>query len=222
MKSGLNSDFRVQVRKQEDDEDRQFSKFYQGIFSVNLNYLVTITFIPEFTRTGKTWFLDIPDNVDIVHSSQEARLFTAALSDIMVTPDDSRAGQEELIPIPHPPPPIPDFGPQMGVIFYVTAEQFTRFSQELAVIEEQTFSVYGSFAVSKLEHFECVQFILNKVITSEHFSEAHLTMLGRKRASRSLHQPPKKRAATESTSYTPRAKATGLKEQRAFALKLSG
>lgn len=178
MKSGLARDFTVRVTRQEDEEERQYSAFYSGIFSVDLNYLLSIMFIPEFKHDDANWSLTIPNNVDQVRSMQEARLFTAALSEIIVTPDSSRAAREERFPQPPPLRSIPETLPRQGIIFYVTPEQFRSFSYELAEIEAQTFSVWGSFPVSQLSHFECIQFITNHIITSAHLADEQRKLIG--------------------------------------------
>lgn len=181
MKFGYPQDFAVRVRKQEEDEERSVSRFYRGIYSVSLNFLVHIMFIPPFSHRGKRWALDIPDDIDEVHSVQEARLFTAALSEITVTPDNSRAGQEQLIALAAPLSPVADMATRQGVIFYVTPEQFALFTQELAELAEQTFSIYGFFPVSKLEHLESIKFITNKIIRSHYFSEKNLKIIGQQK-----------------------------------------
>ena len=181
MKYSLDYDFTVQVRGQEGEEDQQFARFYQGIYSVTLNTFVDVMFVPSFCREVKGWSLHLPFNVNEVHSAQEARLFTAALSDLIVTPDDYRAGEEELIPPPPSPPPYTHIAPEMGVIFYVTPQQFALFSQELAEIEQETFSLYPTVPVSKIAHFACIKFITEKIMTSPYFSEENLRILGRQK-----------------------------------------
>jgi hypothetical protein len=65
---------------------------------MTLNDFVNVIFIPSFPRDKENWSLNIPTYVEYVRSFQEARQFTAALSDYTVTPDNLRAGQQELIP----------------------------------------------------------------------------------------------------------------------------
>lgn len=179
MKHSFDVDFTVQVREQVRDEDTEFAQFYQGIYSMALNSFVHIMFIPYFSREVKDWSLRIPDDVDEVHSRQEARLFTAALAEYTVMPDELRAGQEQLIALPPPLPPCPDVAPRQGVIFYVTRQQFALFSEELAEIEQFAFALHATVRVSKIAHFECIKFIQKIVMNSAHFSEKSLIMLGR-------------------------------------------
>ena len=179
MKYSFDTDFTVQVREQVREQEPDFAQFYQGIYSMALNTFVDVMFIPYFLREVKGWSIKIPNNIDIVHSKQKARLFTAALADYIVMPDPSRAGQEELIPQLPSPRPYFDTPLDTGVIFYVTPQQFALFSQELAQIEQQASGLYDSVRVSKLAHFECIKFINKIVMTSEHFSQESLRMLGR-------------------------------------------
>lgn len=177
-------EFKVQVRHQERDEDPSVARFFRGIFWMTLNSFVHVIFIPSFPRERENWSLKIADDVDDVRSLSEARQFTAALSDYTVTPDDDRAGQQELIPIP-PPPQIsaPGFRDEMatesrtGVMFYVTQKEFTRFSQELALISEHTFELNEYIPFSEAKDFECMQLILDIIATSPDFSQEDTKIL---------------------------------------------
>jgi hypothetical protein len=185
MKFGFPRNFAVRVRNQKEDEDSATAHFYDGIYSVALNFLLPIDFIPEFQRETKRWYLEGPNDVDNIESVQEARLVTAALSEYVVTEDIYHAGQEELIPLTIP-PSLSNVRPEVGIIFYVTPEKFALFSQELAQIAEKTSSVYDYFPVSQLTDFEVIQFILHQVISSTHFSEKSLKIIGR--AEKTVHQ----------------------------------
>lgn len=179
MKHSFNYDFTVQARRQERDEEPEVALFYEGIYSVALNTFVDVMFIPYFSRDVEDWSLRIPLNIDKVYSWQEARLFTAALSDVTVTPDEYKAGNEELIALPSPHSPSMKIGQEMGLIFYVTNAQFALFSQELAEIEKQAFSLYDSVPVSSIADFESIRFILNRIMICKHFPEESLKILGR-------------------------------------------
>jgi hypothetical protein len=164
-------DFKLQVQHQPREEPASVASLYTGLFTVTLNDFVDVMFIPSFPRTRENWSLNIADDVEDVRSSHEARQFMAALSEYTVTPNDHRAGQQELIPLA---PPLlrrkPD-DPTTGVIFYVTQKEFIRFSQELAMMEEHTLSVYDCLPFSEVKEFESIQFILKQIVTSPHFSE---------------------------------------------------
>lgn len=171
-------DFKVQVRHQEREEDASVASLYRSIFLVTINDFVDVIFIPSFSRDKENWSLTIPDYVEHVRSLDEARQFTAALSEYTVTPDDSRAGQEALIALAPPLRVAPEQSEmkseaKTGVIFYVTSQEFIRFTQELTLIEEYTWSVYEHLPFSEVKNFECIQFILNDIVTSPHFAEEH-------------------------------------------------
>lgn len=187
MKLGFKRDFAVQVRHQERDEEEEWGAlFYRGIFSVTLNQLISILFIPDFPRTAETWPPTLLEGVDKVQSESEARLYMTESADYVVTPDAGRAGQQEVIPLPA----IPALGAINGieanqvVVFYVTPEQFARFSRELPLMEEQTYWVTQFVRVHKIAHFESIKFIQNCIISSPYFSHNHERIIGRQSEAR--------------------------------------
>jgi hypothetical protein len=62
-------------------------------------------------------------------------------------------------------------GPRTGVMFYVTPQEFIRFSQELALIAEHTFMLYEYLPFEEVKEFECIQFITETIVTSLHFTQ---------------------------------------------------
>ena len=170
-------DFKVQVRHQERDEHPSIARFFREIFWMTLNDFVNIIFIPSFPHEQENWSLNITTYVDDVRSLDEARQFTAALSDYTVIPDNSRAGQQEVYPKPPPLPPSRGVGPRTGVMFYVTQKEFTRFSQELALISEHTFELNEYIPFSEAKDFECMQLILDIIATSPDFSQEDTKIL---------------------------------------------
>jgi len=155
MKASLKYDMSVQIRHQKWEEEEDLAPFYEGIYSVTLNYFTTIMFIPTFSRTKDNWPPTLPDDIDNVHSVTEARLFTAALSEYTVTPDAELAGRQELIPLS----PLTQIGPRMGLVFYVTPQEFACFSQELPLLEQKTPSVRDYMPLSQISAFATIQLI---------------------------------------------------------------
>lgn len=153
-------DFKLHVCREEREVEQEYAKFYRGIFHVLISNFQPITFIPHFLKNKNNWPPLLPENVDLVESHDQARLFTAALADYAVTSDAELAGEEELIPLPA----MSGRDQQMARIFYVTPEQFADFTQELALIEKQTFWVNEYVMLSQVQHFNCIQFILSKII----------------------------------------------------------
>jgi hypothetical protein len=181
MKTLQKIDFSINVRPQELEENPSFSEFYRGIYSVTLNKLVDITFVPEFERMESNWPPALPDNVDEPSSLQEARLWTIGLSKYVVTPSLIRAGQEEVISLPDSSNEfnLEENSPDNGVIFYVTPQEFDGFSQELSEVSKQTLPVYSYVKFSEVQSLLTFQFLLRTIVNSENFSASDLNILKR-------------------------------------------
>ncbi|MBD2778898.1 hypothetical protein [Iningainema tapete] len=179
MKPSLLSDFTVSVRHQIWEESPEVAELYRGIYSVTLNFLVTVMFVP-FERTVDNWPPILPENVDEVTSKLEARLFTIALSDYTVTPNSHIKEQQELITLPLVSEEAKlDSLTEIKVVLYVSPQKFEIFSQELSWLAEQTPSVHDYVRISEIENLEIAKFILSDLIGSNHFSAEHLIILRR-------------------------------------------
>lgn len=175
MKYPFQDDYAVQVWREERQAPLpENSHFYKGIFDVNLLNLVHLPFVPAFSRTPENWPASLPNNIDIVNSQYEARLFTAALADIAVTPDEELAGQAQLFPLPPPPPKFASLWKlsDTGVLFFVTPEQYQLFSEELLEIEKDTFFANDYVRLRSVSHFECIKFILEVIVPFERRRQA--------------------------------------------------
>jgi hypothetical protein len=181
MKPSLERDFRVSVTHQIWEELPETAEFYRGIYSVRLNYLVYIMFVPELEINPDNWPPVLPDNVDEVSSETEARLFTTALSDYTVTPNSLLAGTQEIISIPSFKGDMEDsdLDSKRGVVFYVSHQEFEAFSKELSALADQNPGVHDFVRISEIEEWEVAKFIVTKVIDSQYFSAGDLESLGR-------------------------------------------
>jgi hypothetical protein len=173
----------VHVCREEREPEPEYAPFYKGIFHVLITHLLPITFIPHFDRTAENWLPILPDDVDIVHSCNQARLFTAALADYAITPDEALAGQTETFCISKGSVSFASLPKKVesettiflnndnteltGILFYVTSEQFAHFSQELLEIEQHTFWPNQYIALSKVKEFECIKFIFANIAPIE-------------------------------------------------------
>jgi len=59
--SELEQNFSVSVRHQIWEELPEKAEFYRGIYSVTLNYLVSVMFVPEFKITQDNWPPVLPE-----------------------------------------------------------------------------------------------------------------------------------------------------------------
>jgi hypothetical protein len=185
MKPSLERDFTVSVRHQIWEELPEKAEFYREIYSVNLNFLVNIMFVPDLEITPDKWPPVLPENVDDVSTESEARLFTVALSDYTVTPNALLAGKQEIIPLPsiNEDKNYSDIDAKMGVVFYVSHQEFDIFSKELSVLADQTPGVHDYVKISQIKEMELAKFILSNIIGSQHFSTGDLKILGRENQS---------------------------------------
>ncbi|MFB2983617.1 hypothetical protein [Microseira sp. BLCC-F43] len=71
--------------------------------------------------------------------------------------------------------------PEIGVIFYVTPQEFDIFSAELSVLANQIPAVHSSRQVYEIEKLEVTKFLLDRITKSKYFAEEDLQMLGRQR-----------------------------------------
>lgn len=181
MKVSLERDFTVSVRHQIWEELPEKSEYYRGIYSVNLNFLVSVMFVPGFEINEEEWPPVLPENLDEVSSENEARLFTTALSDYTVTPQTRWAGKAEkiLLPSGKEDRENSDINLQTGVVFYVSNREFEVFSQELSALAQQTPGAHDSVKISEIKELEISKFLLDKIVDSPHFSTQDLKILRR-------------------------------------------
>lgn len=180
MKPSLSSDFTVSVRHQSWEEPPELAKFYQGIYSVTLNFLINVMFVPEFEINVNNSPI-LPENVDNVSSEFEARLFTLCFSDYTITPNSFKKGQQELISLPSATEDAKNNNLTSDVrgIFYVSPEEFATFSKELSALAEQTPGVHDYVKISEIENLKFAKYILSSVISSSYFQEKDKKILAR-------------------------------------------
>ncbi|MBW4528043.1 MAG: hypothetical protein KME18_23155 [Phormidium tanganyikae FI6-MK23] len=173
MKPSPQYDFPISVRNQIWEEEAEVAPLYDGIFEVQLNFTISVMFIPAFEIPDRDWVQQVPEDVDKISTELEARLITIAFSKYSVIPNDAQAGTESLfqrstLGIPEP-----------GLIFYVTSEAFATFSLELSDFAEALPAVHSSRRVSEVADLEFVQFLVSRIVESKHFSPVDLPILGR-------------------------------------------
>jgi hypothetical protein len=159
------------------------AQYFEGIFEITLNYTVSIEFIPEVDRSLTDWpprFNE--EKYEHEMSYQDARLTTLALTSYAVTPNQSLAGQEEIIskvaifpndPIHH------EFGDL--VIFYVTLEDFETFSREKNFLQDEGClpeEYDQNWSITNLKKYTIGQFIAERFLKSKYLSEYDAYILG--------------------------------------------
>jgi hypothetical protein len=180
MKPSPNADYPIQVYPQSWEEGSLRAPLYQGVFSMVLNYVVEVAFVPDVSAAAPPWVgRELPANLDEVSTPEQARLATALLAKYAVTPNDARAGDVAYVRWPLAEGPIGD-----GWIRYVSAVEFARYAAELDRLSEIVSSRFPDKTVSDLRDYEVVRFIEREVVAAPWFAPSDAVMLGRIAAQR--------------------------------------
>jgi hypothetical protein len=166
MKPTPKFDFPVGVWPETREHLSPASELYRGIYSVLLNHTVSIEFVPAFTRAP--WPPTLPEDIDAIASSHEARRTTVALARYAVTADDARASTIEVID-----------GDGKHVVFYVCLADFDDLTIELQRVADELSGVHGAIAVSQLAAPALTKLLLDRILRSGHLTQYELYMLGR-------------------------------------------
>ena len=189
MKPLPTDEFTVKFVDERWEVPEKTSQYFKGIFSVILNHTATLYFIPEIDRSIIDWPPKYDEEMCESETSYlDAQLTTLMFSSYVVTPSQSLAGQEEVIPseiIFFNSPAYLDLDLEARIIFYVTSEEFSTFSQEhedshYSIDKESVLiqSVYPEYSILDLEESAIGQFIMNRFLNSKYLYEYHKYILG--------------------------------------------
>lgn len=178
MKPSPQVDFPVIVRDHQWEVHPSVAPLYQGIYDVALNFTAWITFVPEIETVIEAATFPLPDDVDNPATAQEARHDAVAFASYVVLSDAARAGQAQRLVLPLP-VDEPAGDPLATIIFYAQPDEFAVFGQELALLAEILTGPGSSRRVSELHMFDCMQFIVKRILPSPHLRPYHAYMLGR-------------------------------------------
>jgi hypothetical protein len=114
------------------------SHFFEGIFRLDFNHLLSITFIPGGIDSNKKWPPELPANYidENIDSKDAARYFEAATSHLVIISDDILAGTVHHVPTNYE----EDYF--TGFIFYVSIKDYSLMQSELIIQRNR----YLSFA----------------------------------------------------------------------------
>jgi len=180
MKVGPKVNYPVGVRPRAWEEPNENAQLYQGIYAVTLNYTVDIDFVPDVTAIAPPWdFRMLPDNIDTIDTIDLARLATALFSSYVVTPNDRLAGTEDRIN--RTPPEGLEHVDTSGVVFYVTAEDFSGFATQLDDLVDIAGDPRPGVRVEDLRDREVIAFIERRIVASPLLKPGDAEMLGQRR-----------------------------------------
>jgi len=179
MKPAPRADYPVWVVPEKYEVLPADAVYYEGIYTVVLNYTVDITFVPDVSAVAPPWRGDDqPDDLDRIASAEQARVEMVLWSRYAVTPNARLAGEVAAVPVPRSAdqeaPPLDD-----AWVRYVAPAEFDRYAAELPALYEVAGSRRSGVTVSRLLEYEVVRFIDAEIVAAPWLNPYHAEMLGR-------------------------------------------
>ncbi|MCI4065027.1 hypothetical protein MRQ36_21665 [Micromonospora sp. R77] len=177
MKIGNPANYYVRVWARSWDEEPEQAALYEGIYSFDLNEVVSVSFVPAVT-TPRPWSLDdLPGDISEFTTSEQVRVYELLGTEYSVTPDETRAGTEEQFDWPYDwdaplPPPHP-------TVFYVTPEEFARLSADLEALSDIAGKLHSFVRREEVVDHEVVRFIERRILDSPLLAPASARAIGR-------------------------------------------
>lgn len=173
MKEFPTPDFPVYVYEQIIDEwyeeNEDHADLFKGIFHLIFNHVVDIAFVPDLSEIAPPWNADLfPEEYDSMSTVGEARVTQVLLTPYSVTPNRRLAGTDESIV----------FGEYPKTVFYVTPEEFERYSVDLDGLADVVMRSCPR-RVSRLRDHEVVTFAERRVVASPRLKSYHAKLLCR-------------------------------------------
>jgi hypothetical protein len=170
------ADYYVGVEPKEWEAEEFARPLYAGIIEVLLHYAVSITFIPDISSVAPPWDAPVdPAPLDDQTPPTQVRLYEALTSAYAVTPNDSLAGTEQQFLWP------PDADPRYNTstVFFVTATQFAKYSDDLVQLSEFATGLRSFTRLSELPAYDVLDFLEQRVLASAWLNPLHAASLGR-------------------------------------------
>jgi hypothetical protein len=170
MKIGNPSNYYVQVSADSWQEPPETAALYDGIFTVKLNVLVEVRFVPDATEAGPPWRRETlpPDDEDFSTTAQ-VRTYEIVTSSYAVTPNAELAGTVERI----------GTGDEPGTAFYVSPQEFSGFQAELEALTDIASDSNPTIHRDEILDRGVIRFIEDKVLGSGLLRGRHPHALGR-------------------------------------------
>jgi hypothetical protein len=175
MKVSPKADFPVKVVRQEWEQEPPTAPLYHGIFTVTLNHVVHVAFVPDVSDLAPPWDDHLlPADFDEISTEAQARVATGILASYVVTSNEKLADTTETFAWDLD----SEFGPSTGVVFYVHSKTFQGYAAELAELAERNAgSFYPKQTVSELPGLRVVEFLRTHVLRPRWLSPDHAAML---------------------------------------------
>lgn len=188
MKIGPNPNFPVQLVRASFEarmEKQENYSLYDGIYSLLLNHIVDLYFLPavdERLLTHETVVLTNPTDIETVEG---ARAQIAMFANAVVTPHREFGGQDVVVPIADVPVGDTDNAGQSVTFLYVSPSEYEELYDELSGIvqiieapydpdaenqsdfEDRFNDRHNAPTIDEIEHLKIGQFIKSRVLTSK-------------------------------------------------------
>lgn len=175
MKIGNPPDYFVRVGEEADEQYDDVAPLYRGILSLDLNYLVSVDFVPDLTDVGPPWrgwvFGPVEDDFSTPQQARLAKLLGARYA---VTPNAERAGTEDGFSWSWTDEPA-----EPGTVFYVSPEEFDELTADLIDLAEIAGGVHSPVRHSAVADRPVVRFVESRVLASRWFDPADAAKIGR-------------------------------------------
>jgi hypothetical protein len=175
MKISPHADYPVRVIEQAWEEEPDRAYLYHGVFTMTLNHVVDIAFVPDVSATAPPWDgRQLPASTDEIAAVAQARIAAAMLPRYAVTPNEARAGDVERAQWP-----ATGGDANRAMIRYVRQEEFDRFATDLRHLSTVVSEKFIGTTVSGLRQFPVIQFVEREVVAAPWLAPDDAAMLGR-------------------------------------------
>jgi hypothetical protein len=182
MKAGFSANYNVRIRACEWDEPPERAPLYTGMYTFDLNQVVSVLFVPDLTDVGPPWSpAGLPEDPAEVRTPQQARLLELLGASYAVTPNQALAGTEERFTWPFEWPYADDPIPRCTV-FYVTLEEFDRYAADLDHLSELAGNIHSGVRRAQVLEHDVVRFMERRILDSSWLTPMDARAVGRQTA----------------------------------------
>jgi hypothetical protein len=173
MKVGPSVDYLVRMAREE-WEQVSGPELYAGSFTVTLQLLVRVAFVPDVSAVAPPWTDDgLPEAFDDIATAPHARVATVLLAPYSVTPNADRAGTTDVLTWPA------GADGRTRVVRYVTPAEFGRFAVDLDRLTGIAGALRPRTRVSELRRYDVVGFLEREIVPAPWLQPGHAVQLGR-------------------------------------------
>jgi hypothetical protein len=175
VKVGPSANYYVRARAQAWEQDPAEAPFFDGIYRLDLHMNIGIAFVPDVSHLAPPWSGDLMPAEQIIRTPDQARLYTALVNTYTVTPNQRLAGTDEAFTWLSPDVPEELY----GAVFYVTAEEFSDYTADIAALSETIGGLRTFVRVDTLRDHEVIRFVERRIVDSPLLLPRHAARLAR-------------------------------------------